>query len=343
MNFAYYTKQIARGPGAAEDLPEEEAYDLFCAMLDGGVPDLELGALLMALRQKPESVGELLGFHRAASARLYSLQPPKGGLRPVVIPAYGGARNEPNLLPLLGLLLRRLRVPVLFHGLLEGSGRVASVYILRELGVMPSATIAQAQAALDEELIAYLPIAALSPGLANLLALRYRLGPRNSAHLVAKLLDPFSGAGAVLVGASSGHLLERFAGFLTASGMCALLLASTEGEPIANCCRRPRIEWFCEGRGEILFEEEGHSVRAISGLPPSTEAQPTARWISQALAGEVPIPHPIVNQLACCLYIAGYTEDMNQAKAIAAVEAGSLAPGSRRRATPTRGSRALLR
>jgi len=40
------------------------------------------------------------------------------------------------------------------------------------------------------------------------------------------------------------------------------------------------------------------------------------------------VPHPLVNQLACCLYAAGYTEDMNQAKAIAAVEAGGLTPST---------------
>ena len=49
-------------------------------------------------------------------------------------------------------------------------------------------------------------------------------------------------------------------------------------------------------------------------------------WIRQAIAGQVPIPHPLVNQLACCLYASGYTDDMNQAKAIAAVEAGGPTP-----------------
>jgi hypothetical protein len=42
------------------------------------------------------------------------------------------------------------------------------------------------------------------------------------------------------------------------------------------------------------------------------------------LRGEMPLPLPIVNQVACCLYGTGYTVDMNQAKAIAAVETGSL-------------------
>ena len=58
------------------------------------------------------------------------------------------------------------------------------------------------------------------------------------------------------------------------------------------------------------------------------------------MAGEAPIPHPLVNQLACCLYACGYADDMNQAKAIAAIETGSahyklkdrLTDGSRFRA-----------
>jgi hypothetical protein len=33
---------------------------------------------------------------------------------------------------------------------------------------------------------------------------------------------------------------------------------------------------------------------------------------------------PIVNEIACCLYGAGLTEDLNQAKAIVAVEMHSL-------------------
>jgi hypothetical protein len=37
------------------------------------------------------------------------------------------------------------------------------------------------------------------------------------------------------------------------------------------------------------------------------------------------MPVPIANQLACCLYGTGYAQDLNQAKAIAAVETGSLA------------------
>jgi len=342
MNFAHYIKQVVHA-GTTQDLSEEDAHDLFCAMLDGGVPDLELATLLVGLHLKGESVPELLGFHRAAGERFYRLRAPDMQLRPLVVPAYGGARSEHNLLPLLGLLLRRLGVPVLFHGTLEGSGRVASVYILRELGVMPSATLVQAQAALEEDNIAFLPMAALCPGLANLLALRNRLGVRNSAHLVAKLMDPFAGEGVILASASSASTLGKFAAFFAATGTPALLLASTEGEPFANPRRRPRMELVDQGSHRVLFDEEVHAVKPVAGLPPSIEAQPTAEWIQQALSGEAPIPHPLVNQLACCLYASGYTDDMNQAKAIAAVEAGSLAPVGKCRSAGGKSARAIPR
>jgi anthranilate phosphoribosyltransferase len=342
MHFAHYIKRISGAPGPAQDLPEEDAYALFRAVLDGGVPDLELGAVLLALRSKTESLGELLGFHRAAAERSYRLRRPNAHGVPVVIPAYGGARTEPNLLPLLGLLLRRLGVPVLFHGTLESSAAVASAYILRELGVMPSATVAQAQSALEQDNVAFVPLAALCPGLADLLSLRHRLGVRNSAHAVAKLIDPFAGEGVLLAGSDSPAALEKLAAFFNATGGRALLLEGTDGEPFANPRRRPRMEYLHQGARHVLFEEEAHAIKAVSGLPVSIEVQPTAEWISQALAGETPIPHPLVNQLACCLYVSGYTEDMNQAKAIAAVEAGSLGPGARQRSARSR-PRALAR
>lgn len=342
LNFGQAMKQIARD-AEGTGLAEEDAHGLLSAMLDGGVPDLELGALLAVLRMKPESAAQLLGFCRATRERTYTLRAPATRLKPLVVPAYGGARTGHNLLPLLALLLRRLGIPVLIHGTLEGHGRVACVYILRELGVMPSATLAQTQRALDDDLLAYVPVAALCPGLASLLALRNRLGVRNAAHTVAKLIEPFGGQGVGLVSASVPEMLETLAAVLLGARSSALLLRSTEGEPFADPRRRPRIDWFDQGERSVLFEEEAGPVRPVAGLPVSVDAHATAAWVRHALAGEVPIPHPLVNQLACCLYVCGYTGDMNQAKAIAAVETGSLGPAAKRGGGQGQSSKAVPR
>jgi len=323
MNFAHILKEIGAGGGGPRDLPAAAAQQLYAAMLDGGVPDLELGAILLALRIKGESLPELLGFHQALTDRLYRLQPPGGDVRTVVIPTYDGAQSRPNLLPLVALLLQRMNVPVLLHGTLEGHGRVASAYILRDLGILPSGTLAQAQEALDREKLAFVPTAVLSPGLANLLSLRSRLGVRSSAHLLARLIDPFGGASLRLASVSHPAYLEKLRQFFLATGDAAIVMPGTEGEAYANPQKRPRIELCRDGEAQLLFEEE-HAATP----PPEAqdlEAKATAAWIRKAMDGGAALPLPMVNQLACILYGAGYTSDFNQAKAIVAVETRSFA------------------
>lgn len=325
MSFANYLKEIGRGESGARDLSEQDAYQLYSAMLDGGVPDLELGGIVLAMRIKTESLGELLGFHQAASERLLVLHSPSTSFKPIVIPTYNGARHQPNLLPLLALMLQRFGIPVLLHGTLEGHGRVATAYILRELGIMPQPSLTAAQKALDEEGLAFVPIAAISPGLANLMGLRHRLGLRNSAHTIVKLIEPFAEECVRLVSVSHPAYLDKMREFFSATASTALLMRGTEGEAFANPKRRPQIDYMEAGRNTILFEAEIGTVKILPPLPDNREAATTAAWIRDCLAGRVPVPYPIVNQLACCLFVSGYTDDMNQAKAIAAVETGSLA------------------
>ena len=105
-------KEIGRGKNAARDLQRDDARALFVAMLAGAVPDLPLGAVLMALRIKGESLEELAGFLEACEACYPHLQAPAGAV-PLVIPAYNGARQLPNLTPLLAHLVARAGVPVL--------------------------------------------------------------------------------------------------------------------------------------------------------------------------------------------------------------------------------------
>ena len=198
MSYAQYIKEIGRGAEGARDLSRDDAQQIYAAMLDGGVPDLEMGAIILGLRVKGESLDEMLGFLDATDERTHRLDMPHGRVRPVVLPTYNGSRKEANLTPLLALLLQRFGVPVVVHGLLEGYGRVTTAHIFRELGVMPVASITQAQIALDEKGLAFLPLNALCPGIHNLLGLRSRMGVRNSAHSLVKLINPFHGE-AVLV------------------------------------------------------------------------------------------------------------------------------------------------
>ena len=316
--------QVVAGPDT------DEARHLFSAMLDGGVPELELGGLLVALGVHPLDTAALLGFSDALSERVLKLQLPGGERRPVVIPAYGGALRQPNLTTLVALVLQRLGIPVLIHGTLESHGRIATAYVLREFGILPCTTLLQAQSALDRDKLAFVPTGVMAPGLAQLLALRGRIGIDGVCLLMARLIDPFggSGRGALrLVSADSEADVELLRNLLLASGESALVMAGTEGEPFVNPRRRPRIEFVQDGAAQLLFGEEAmhDAAEAPDATPAELEPRATAALIRTYLDGTAKLPLPIVNQLACCLYGSGYTNDFNEAKAIIAVEARSMA------------------
>jgi anthranilate phosphoribosyltransferase len=324
MNFAHFIRELGRGSEGSRDMPFDEAQQLYAAMLDGGVPELELGAIAIALRMKGETSEEMLGFLAACNDRLYTLHRPQGRIRPVVIPTYNGARKGVNLTPLLVLLLRRFGIPVLVHGLIEGYGRVTTAQIFREFGLMPCSSQAQAQQTLDETGVAFVPLSIISPGLSNLLALRSRLGLRNSAHSLVKMLDPFKGEGLLLGAATHPEYLDTMREVFMSLGTQVLLMRGTEGEPFANPKRRPRIEHLHDGTCDTLFEAEHESLKTLPHLPDACDVKTTADWIRRVLAGEAGLPPPIANQLACCLYGSGYADDFNQAKAIVAVEGSGL-------------------
>lgn len=195
----------------ARDLDDGDAHDLFAAVFDGGVPDLELGAMLAALSVTPDTVAGVAGAYRAMAIRVQRLHVPDARYRPLVFATYNNDRLAPNLLPWLALVLRWLGVPVLVRGSLGGAGEAASAYVFRELGVMPSATFARVQATLQRDSLAFAPDGVLCPGLAKRFAHLSRLGLRNVAQNLAALLDPFHGRGVRIIGLADARLREKVA------------------------------------------------------------------------------------------------------------------------------------
>ena len=132
-------------PGDASAwLDADEAAALWGAVLDGGLPDLELGALLAVLSLTGESPEELLGLHHALAARCERFAPDLAR-RAIAIPAYGLVPGEASLAVLLALFLRRFDVPVVLHGTLDSPAGPSVPALLRELGVLPSASLADAE------------------------------------------------------------------------------------------------------------------------------------------------------------------------------------------------------
>ena len=313
MSYATLIRQIEAGTG----LDYVEARNLGAALFDGGVPELETAAFLVALNQNDPGLDAWLGLHAALAERLPDFVAPPGAFRTVVLPAYHGVRSHPNLTPLLALLLKSFGIPVLIHGVLEGGGGTAAAYVLRELGIFPSTTVSQVNAALGEEGIAFAPVALLNPGLAALLALRSRLGIDGWVTRLAGLSDLFGQSSVRVSPVIDTRSLPVMRETLEALGGMALLFEGCEGEAFANPEKRPDMWLIQDGQSQRVYEAQP-TISTLASLP-APDARATGSWSAQVLRDTLPLPLPLRNQLAVCLYAAGYTEDLNQARAITAI------------------------
>jgi anthranilate phosphoribosyltransferase len=304
---ARFIKEIGRGKDGARSLSREDAQTLYAAMLNGRVSDLELGAILLAMRVKGESVEEIAGFLDAAEASFTPLQAPPGKYAPVVLPSYNGSRHMANLTPLLALLLAREGVPVLMHGVTHDPQRVTSAEIFAALGVSHASSVSEAQAALQRGQPSFVPIQVLAPKMARLLAMRRVLGVRNSTHTLVKIMQPFSGPALRLTSYTHPEYLEMLGNYFTNAAPHArgdaFLMRGTEGETVANARRAQQIDWFHDGQRTLLVEKQ-KVAEDIPDLPEGRDAETTARWIEAVLAGEKSIPEAIAEQLEHCVTVA---------------------------------------
>jgi anthranilate phosphoribosyltransferase len=287
-----FIKEIGRGKNAARDLSREDAEKLFAAILGGEVPDLQLGAVLIALRVKGEAMHELAGFMAACEASYEHLTAPRA--TPVVIPSYNGARQLPNLVPLLAMLLAREGVPALVHGVLRDPGRVSTREVFDALGIAPAASVSQASLQLGERGFAFLPIGTLAPRINSIIDLRGSLGVRNSAHTLVKMLRPFEGPALRIVSVTHPEYVVRMREYYTQHDTDALILRGAEGEAVAHVRREPSIDW-AHGGTTVTWTAEAAPPADL----PSRDARQTARWIERVLAGEIAAPAAITHQIDC--------------------------------------------
>lgn len=299
MSIAPYLKDIGRGKEGARSLDADHAHALMSAVLDGEVSDVELGAFVMAMRIKGESQEELSGFLKAVQARCLPLTP----TRPtIVLPSYNGSRKLPNLTTLLALLLAQDEVQVLVHGPAQDPARVTTAEIFQVLGLPMARDADDIAHAWSRREPVFITTEALCPSLARLLAVRWTVGLRNSGHTVAKLLDPCLGDHSLrVVNYTHPEYGSALAGFLQSSGAHAMLLRGTEGEPVSDPRRLPRMEVFIAGqaRADLSLAAQEGVLAELPVLPRATDAATTALYIQSVVSGEKPAPGPLLQQVAC--------------------------------------------
>lgn len=187
--FAQYVRIIGKGKNGARSLTYEEAYQAFSMILKQEVLDVQLGAFLMLLRVKEESVDELAGFVQATRDQL--------NFAPLTVDldwsSYAGKRKHYPWFLLAALTLAQSGYKVFMHG---ASGhtlnRLYTEQVLKYLGYSICQSEQDVEYELEQHNFAYLPLEAISPVLSDLISLRNVMGLRSPIHTLARLINPFN-------------------------------------------------------------------------------------------------------------------------------------------------------
>lgn len=289
-------KEIGRGAKGARDLSSDEAHALWADILAGQVPDLELGAILLSLRIKGESDDELAGFCQAMQQTTRPVAPTSRPL--IVLPSYNGVRRQPNLLPILAFMLRDAGLSVLIHGRHDFDNRANPFPLFHACDIPSAQSVDEINQQLSTSGIALADIELLHPELNRLLSLRGRLGVRNSAHTLCKLLDPCPGHSIRVVNVTHPEYLLRMSTLLQTQGATAMLMRGTEGEPFANPKRRPELLGFRSGHAVSLFAAEDGGTPPIPGWPETADFDQNVALIKRLWATPTQIPQPLIDQAA---------------------------------------------
>jgi len=301
LSIAPYLKEIGRGHAGARPLDSAQAQDLMGRILDGQVSDLEVGAFALAMRMKGETLDELKGFIDATAARGLRLH---SDLPVVVIPSYNGARRLPNLTPLLAMRLAQEGARVVVHGPRRDPSRVSSCEVFEALGLPPAEGEAGVRERWRRLQPAFLPTDVFCPPLQRLLDLRWILGLRNSGHTVAKLLSVVASGPALQLASHTHPEFGRLmAGLAQARRMDLQLLRGTEGEPVADPRRCPRIDTWLAGelQPELGCPAQEGVLTELPLLPQEIDPATVAVYIQAVLAGAQPGPAPLERQVSLLL------------------------------------------
>ena len=297
-----YIREIGRGANSSRSLSKQDAFEVFSAMLAGRVSDIEFGALLLSWRFKGESVEELAGMLEAAHLNCYPLEfKNEGEYLPVIIPSYNGARKQPNLVPLLAMLLAREGIPVLVHGTSSFSERVTSAMLFHALELPVCDSIEKAQSFLASQQLAFLPIEILSPNLAEMLDKRKTLHLRNSAHTIVKMLQPIGNhheqESVRLVNFTHPEYLATLTDYFSQYPANVLIARGTEGEAVLDARRMVNVLHMVNGQQNLVITAEKGSIALPVDLPNGLDIVATKNYILDVYSGRLEVPRPISEQV----------------------------------------------
>ena len=311
-----------------QSLDTDEAEAAFDIIMSGSATQAQIGAFLMALRVRGETVDEITGAVRIMRAKAVAVSAPADAID--VVGTGGDASGTYNISTAAAIVVASCGVPVAKHGNRALSSRSGAADVLAALGVDIDAEVALVERAILEAGIGFMMAPRHHSAMRHVAAPRAEIGTRTIFNLLGPLSNP-AGVRRQFTGAFAREWIEPMARVLGNLGAeRAWVVHGSDG-----------LDEMTTTGASHVAELSGGEVRAFdvspadAGLPEARpedlkggDADTNAAALTALLRGEAgPYRDVVLYNAAGALIVAGKVENLKDgvARGAAAVDEGRAA------------------
>jgi anthranilate phosphoribosyltransferase len=295
---------------AGERLSEAESAAAFDVMMSGNATPSQMGAFLMALRLRGETVEEITGAARTMRAKALPIEAPPGAID--TVGTGGDNAGTFNISTGAAVIIAGCGVTVAKHGNRNFSSKSGSADILSALGVNLDAEVGAVQRAMREACIGFLMAPKYHSAMRHVGPTRVELGTRTIFNLLGPISNP-AGAKRQLVGVFApawvrpiaevlGKLGSERAWVVHGDGLDEL---TTTGTSFVAELNNGKVETF-----EVTPEMAGLKRAQLADLKGGEPAENAVK-LRAILAGETgPLTDIVLLNAAAALIVAGKAKDL---------------------------------
>ena len=319
-------KRLIASVAGGDRLGVEEAYLAFDIMMSGNATPSQMGAFLMGLRVRSETVEEITGGARAMREKALKIEAPAGAID--TCGTGGDASGTLNISTATSLVVAACGVPVAKHGNRALSSKSGAADVLAALGVNIDADMDLVRKALWEANICFLMAPRHHGAMRHVAGTRVELGTRTIFNLLGPLSNP-AGAKRQLIGVFAREWIEPMAHVLANLGSERVWVVhgsdgideiTTTGPTAVAELKNGKVSTFALSPEEIGIQlAKPDSIKGGS-------AENNASALTELLEGTVgPYRDIAILNAAAALVIAGKADDLAGGAALAtnAIDSGA--------------------
>lgn len=307
--FKSYLNKIAQ----KENLSTQESKDAFHILMSGDATPSQVGAFLMGLRIKGESLEEAIGAVEVMRAKMTPVQAPLDAID--IVGTGGDGAGTYNISTCTAFVVAAAGIPIAKHGNKALSSRSGAADVLTELGLSLDLSPKGIESCIKEAGIGFMFAPNHHKAMRFVGPSRVELGTRTIFNMLGPLSNPASVKKA-LIGIYSRDLVLPVAEILQALGNSDVIVVhgsdgldeiTTTGKTYYAQLKNNQIT-----QGEFHPEDVGISPVSLEDLKGGTPKE-NAKALKSVLQNEAsPYKDIVLMNAGAALMVAGKAENLNQ-------------------------------